>query len=259
MMLAGDTASAEEQFLIADGIEYEDTLDDDHPGRHLHGRGGSWWAEFLARTTRVEQARTLVSRNRTLCAENGWNQDVARCDRLIGSLELAAGKADIGKKRLLDASNVFREADLLVDLAETLPIIARCEMALYNMEEADQRIDEALALAAPRGLLLSHCTALAVRANIQAEFASGGSGSHLQKARDAADAAHRLSARHSLPWQKLEAYDAHALLDDLEGVDGGWSSKAAVLRARLTPADLDPHPLETVERPILHQRQAERQ
>jgi hypothetical protein len=65
---------------------------------------------------------------------------------------------------------------------------------------------------------------------------------HLERGRDAADAAHRLAVRHRLAWHQLDALDAQAELDLVEGIDNGWAGQAASLRARLIPGDLDPDP-----------------
>jgi DNA invertase Pin-like site-specific DNA recombinase len=44
--------------------------------------------------------------------------------------------------------------------------------------------------------------------------------------RDAADAALRIATRRGLAWQQLDALDAHAHLDQVEGVDHGWARQA---------------------------------
>ena len=76
-MLAGDSRAAEEHFLAADRIEYANDPDNDH----LYSLLGVWWGEFLARTGRPGPARRLTKRNREISTDQGWNEDVARCDR----------------------------------------------------------------------------------------------------------------------------------------------------------------------------------
>jgi hypothetical protein len=73
---------------------------------------------------------------------------------------------------------------------------------------------------------------------------------HLDRGRDAANAALRITTRRGLAWQELAALDAHAHLDQAEGDDQGWAQQAARLRAHLVPDGLDPDPLGTVERQI---------
>ena len=67
----------------------------------------------------------------------------------------------------------------------------------------------------------------------------------------------RLAVRHQLAWHELDALRAHALLDQAEGSDHGWSAKADALHARLVPPGLDPDPLGTVERLVAEQKAAE--
>ena len=61
-------------------------------------------------------------------------------------------------------------------------------------------------------------------------------------------AANRIATRHQLGWQELDALDAHANLDQVERIDRGWAQKAAALRARLIPTDLDLDPLGKIAR-----------
>jgi hypothetical protein len=110
-------------------------------------------------------------------------------------------------------------------------------------------VDEALDIAGPRGLRPTYTAALAVRARINADRATAGSQNRfLERGRDDAEAAHRIATRHRLAWQELDALEAHARLDQVEGVDYGWARRADALRTRLIPANLDPDPLATVKR-----------
>ena len=102
--------------------------------------------------------------------------------------------------------------------------------------------------ASTRNMVLAHCAALAARARIRATRAAAGDPDSLYSGRDAADAAVRLAVRYQLAWCELDALRAHALLDQAEGTDRGWASKADALEARLVPPGLDPDPLGTVER-----------
>ena len=87
---------------------------------------------------------------------------------------------------------------------------------------------EAIAIAAPRGLVPAQAAALAARARIRAAQAAASAGPDLlYQGRDAADAALRLATRHHLAWHELDALRAHAALDNAEGGDRGWAAKAA--------------------------------
>jgi hypothetical protein len=244
LMLAGETRAAEEQLAAADRVQHTDDSD----GEHLHWLTGVWWGTFLARTGRVFPAQRLTDRNRAVCIKDGWNADVARCDRLLGQLDLLRADTVTAAHRLATATETFRDGDYLVDLAETLPVLAECARLCGDLDGAERHASEAITIAAPRRLRPSHAAGLTVRATIYAERASAGSPDHLQRGRDAADAAYRIATDHRLAWHELDALDAHAYLDQVERFDHGWAAKAATLRKRLIPDGLDPDPLATVER-----------
>ena len=118
--LAGDTAEAERQFTAADQIQ----VADDRDGDHLYSLPGAWWAEWLARTGRDGLARALTARNAEISRENGWNDDLARCDWMLGRLALAAGDTVAAGEHLAAAAGCFRDGDYLTELAVTLADLA---------------------------------------------------------------------------------------------------------------------------------------
>ena len=114
---------------------------------------------------------------------------------------------------------------------------------------AGRHLAEAITIAAPRGLIPAHVTALTARARLRATQAvATGNSDALAQGRDDADAARRLATRHHLPWHELDALPAHATLDDAEDTSHGWAAHAAALRAQLVPPGLDRDPMKTVER-----------
>jgi hypothetical protein len=238
--LSGDTRAAEAAFTAADRHHY--TSGREGEGDHLSGLPSIWWGEFLARTARPGPARTLTERNHTISIERGSNSDVARSERLLGHLDLAAGDITAAGQRLTAAVATFRDGDYLVELAATLPFLADCTRAHGDLEAADRYIEEAMTIGGPRGLLLSQAVALTVRARIYADRAYSSSRDHLGRGRDAAEAALRIATRHRLPWHELDALDAHIRLDQVEGTDHGWRQRATALGTRLIPAGLDPIP-----------------
>jgi hypothetical protein len=250
LMLAGETRAAEEQFLAADRIDHASDIE----GDHLYSVDGAWWTEFLIRTQRIRPARALAERSYAVNEEHGWNAGVARCDRLLGSLDLADGELASAWERVNTAVSLFRDGEYVVDLAITLPLLADCARAAGQFGVADRHVAEALAIAAPRGLIPVQASALTIRARIHADRAAAGEPEHLERGRDAAEIALRLAGRHRLAWHELDALEAHALLDAVGGVEQGWAAKAAALRARLIPAGLDPDPLGTVERQVAAER-----
>ena len=254
--LAGDAAQAGQQFTAADQIEVADHRE----GAHLYSIRGTWWAEWLARTGRTGPARALTGRNTEICRRNGWNADVARCDRMLGRLALAAGDTAAAGEHLAAAAGCFRDGDYLTELATTLADLADHARAAGDLEAAGRHAAEAITIAAARGLVPAHCAALAARARIRAAQATATADPDLiYQGRDAADAALRLATRHNLPWHELDALRAHAALDHAEGIDRGWAAKADALYARLVPPGLDPDPLATVERLVAAKKAAERE
>ena len=239
--LAGDTTAAEQHFTTADQINLTDH------GEHLYSLAGVQWARWLARTGRPGPAQDLTRRNADTCRERGWNDDLARCDQVLGGLALAAGDTTTAATHLAAAAPAFRDGDHLTDLAEALPGLAACAQATGDLDTAERHLAEAITIAAPRALIPAHATALAARARLRAAQATGNAGA-LAQGRDDADAARRLAVRHHLPWHELDALTAHTALDHAEGASHGWAAHAAQLHAQLTPPGLDPSPLATVDR-----------
>ncbi len=243
--LAGATKSADEHFMVADLIEFTDSTGNNH----LHSIRGTTWAAQLARTGRVSIARHLTERNREICNSNGWHEDCANCDRELGRCDLIEGDLDSAGSRLQAAADVLRDGECLVEWAATLPDLAEHRRRTGKLDEAERICTEAITAAGPRGLVFIHARALATRALVRADqFGKTGDRDQLERARDDAEHALRLATRtRRLPWQELEACQAHAHLDHLEGQDHGWRARAEKLRAELVPPDLDPDPLATVE------------
>jgi len=241
----GDVSRAEEHFISAD--QFEIAQSPRH--HHLHSSRGVWWADWLACTGRTGPALRLTERNRKICKNNHWNEDVARCDRVLGRLELTAGHLTVAGEQLDAAAGCFRDGDYLVDLADTLPDLAEHARLTGDLDAADRHVDEAISITAPRGLVPAQSSALTARARISADRATtSGDPDLLARGRDAADAALRLGRRHHLAWCELDAVRAHAALDQAEGIDNHWAIQAGSLYARLVPPDLNPDPLAANER-----------
>lgn len=147
--LAGDGAEAEQHFIAA-----AQTRIADDPGHAPRTRSsGVWWAEWLVRTGRPGPARALTRRNADLSRRNGWNADVARCERALGRIALATGDTATAGERLTAAAACFRDGDYLTELAETLADLAEYARAVSDQEAAERHAAEAITIAAPRGLV----------------------------------------------------------------------------------------------------------
>jgi hypothetical protein len=230
--LAGDTARAEQHFLIADQLEFAG----DPGGSHLYSNRGVWWAEWLARTGRQWAAQLLTDDNETLCRANGWNDPLARCERLLGQFALADDELPEAGRYLTSAATRQRDAGYLPDLAETLPHLATWAHTAGNPGAAAQHLSEAIAISAPRRLVPAHVTALTTRARLNAT-----------EARADASTALDLATTHNLPWSELEALQAHTAIDQAENTDNGWAARATTLQSKLIPPTLDRDPMRTIE------------
>lgn len=234
--------------------------EDDDESPHLYSYSGNLWADWLARTGRPDPARALTNRNADVCRRNGWNDDEAQCERLLGRLALADGDMATAGEHLVAAAAVFRDGDFLTELATTLADVAEHARVSGDLEGADRHAHETITIAAPRGLVPAHCAGLAARARIRASQSTAAADADLlYQGRDAADAALRLATRHQLAWHELDALSAHTLLDRAEGIDRGWAAKADALRGRLVPPGLDPDPLATIERLVAAKKATEQQ
>jgi hypothetical protein len=241
--LAGDTVAAEDHFTTADQTTFTDQ------GKHLYSVGAIWWARWLTQTGRPGPAQDVTRRNADLCRKQGWGDNLARCDLILGGLALAAGDTGSAGRHLTAAVSVFRDGDYLTDLAEALPSLAAYAQATGDLGTAERRLAEAITIAGPRTVIPAQATALAARARLRAAQATTtGNTDALAQGRDDADTARRLAIHHQLSWHELDALTAHAALDEAEGTDHGWAAQADRLHAELVPPGLDPDPLATVER-----------
>ena len=241
--LAGDSPQAELQFTYADQLEFGGYV----VGDHLYTGEGIWYAEWLVRTGRPGPAQALTLANAERCRRNSWKEDVARCERMLGRLALAAGNAAKAGKHLAKAAAFFRDGDYLIELAETLVGLADHARAVGDLDGANHHATEAITIAAARGLVPTQSAALAARAQLDAVQGTT-SPALLGQGRDAADAALRVAVRHQLAWHELDALRAHAALDHAEGTDRGWANQAEALHARLVLPWFDPDPLAKIQR-----------
>ena len=236
--LAGDSAACDEHFSAADNLSLLDS------GVHLHSLPGTQWAEALVRTDRLDPAAVLTEANRDISYRKRRQAHIARCDRLSGRIALARGDTQTAGQKLAVAAQCFRDGDYLIDLPAALTDLAEYARLTGNLELAGGYADEAIAIARPRDQVAALSAALAVRARICAgRFAASTDPHDLGSGRDCADAAARLAASRHLPWCELDALQAHAMLDEAEGVEHQYGTQAAALRSRLIPPDLVPYPL----------------
>ncbi len=241
--LAGDTLEAERWYVAADELEVRDSQ------RHLYSLRGFEWGVYLLQTGRGHLVRTLAEHNLEISERNGWNEDVARCRRLLAQCHLADREVIAARQQQEAAATTFRDGDDLLEWGSMLPEIATERRLSGAFDEAERLCTEAVALAGPRLMIPAHGNALAVRAHVRCDrFLTDHDVDNLERAGDDARLVLRLgTVVRRLPWLELAGLEALVRVDELAGRDNGGSEKAAGLRARLIPPELDPDPLTAIE------------
>ncbi len=236
--LLGRVGAALHGFAAADAIERRT-----HPeGASLYSTRGVWWAELLVRLGRTSEARSVTEANRAICRRNGWHDDVARCDILLGPLAARAGELPTARRHLDSAETVLRRGRAIPDLCDAL--LARAEFGLRGGDpaEAIAAAEEVLRLAAPRGMRLVQADALVLRGRLR--LAREGGAAAL-RAGDDAEAALRLARDCGYAWAERDALALAAdSACDTEAARH-WQREADALSHRLAdtaPPDPDPYP-----------------
>ncbi|MGB2711925.1 MAG: SIR2 family protein [Conexibacter sp.] len=244
--LAGETQAADRLFILADVIE---CAGEGHGQRHMYSSRATDWAAFLLQTERLDVCRRLTEHNIEISSRNGWNEDVARCNHMLGLCDLAEGDLASASERLAVAAAIFHDGDFLMEWGTVLGSQASHRRLAGDLDAAERLCSETVTLAGPRELVPLHASALAVRAQVHCDrFAADRDERHLERAGDDADHVLRLATRtRRLPWAELAGIEAWVRVNELAERDGECAQKAAALRAVLLPPELDPDPLGTVE------------
>ncbi|MBM3814420.1 MAG: hypothetical protein FJW20_22580 [Acidimicrobiia bacterium] len=198
--LRGEVAEAESHFRAANAIE--NRIDPD--GDDLYSLHGVQWAEHLMRIGASEEAARLTEANRKICEENQWQNDVARCDWMLGWVENARGRPEPALEHLGRAKETFTTGHMIHELARALVREAECHLMLKNRPAAFAACERALQLARPRNYRVVMTDALNLRAGYRLEAES-----NARAARDDAEAALQLAEFCEYAWGRR---DAHALL-----------------------------------------------
>ncbi len=211
LSLAGQLAAASHDFAAADTLERKNHS----KNAALYSIRGIHWAHYRYWLGEADVARRQTEANRALCKKNAWNDDLARCNLLLGELDLHAGNHTAAARRIVNALRVFRNAQQNQDLPDTLLAMARVRRiaalaervpanlatraaltatTLSSDESAISYCEEALRLAARSGFLLKKCDALNFRSQLLRE--SG----HPEKALADAREAHDIATRCEYYW-----------------------------------------------------------
>src|SRR5262249_26101514 len=138
--LVGDTTAAEQHFTTADQICLTDDPDDDH----LYSHGGDLVGRLAGPHGPSQPGPEAHPPQCPDLPPERLDDHVARCDRVLGRLALAAGDTAAAGTHLTAAAGCFRDGDYLTELAATLPSLADWAKATRDLDTADQYATEAI-------------------------------------------------------------------------------------------------------------------
>jgi len=227
--LSGDVARADADFALANAIENRIHAD----GDVLYSGRGIQWAEHLLRTGDPGRARQLTEANRNICERNRWQDDVARCEWILGWLDVLDRQWDEARGHLAQARVTFAAGHMIYYLARTLVTQAMCDLGQGDGEAALAACERAWQLAAPRKYRLVQADALSVRARAWLERPEPDPA----RARDDAEAALQLAEFSAYAWAERDALEllarAYRLLGGTEEA-GRFQARAEAWNRRLT-------------------------
>lgn len=208
-----------------------------HEGAELYSVRGTFWADILLRGGRPDIIDRTVARltaNRAICEEEGWDVDIAYCNRLLAEAAWRQNRAGDAAPLLAAAEAVFRRG-MLVELARLHVTAGRVDLALNRTDDALSRAEQALSIAAPREMRLIHIDALILRGQVRL---AGGEG---ERAADDGEGALRLALACSYGWGERDAQRllSHALPPGQKQRAARDAAAALDDELTITIADLD--------------------
>jgi hypothetical protein len=219
----------------------------------LYSLGRFQWAELLVRSGKHVLATRRIHDNLLIHNRNQWNAYVARCHWILGWCALIEGKLNVAEAKLRQAEAIFYRGQLLFDLARLHITAGGLALARRDADDALYYAEEALTLAAPRGMRFVHADALVLRGRgrlLKDEPDAA------ERALDDAEEALRLARECGYAWGErdalfleTEAHATHAEVQLLAGDElaasrareaaGRARDEAEALAARLVLTDED--------------------
>ena len=201
-------------------------------GEKLCSVRGIWWAEYLLRSGQTTCARKLTMHNRELCGRNRWQGSVARCEWMLGWLDVVETHWTSARNHLDHAEATFTRGHMIHELARVHLTRAACHLGERHLEPALAACERALDLAAPRKFRLIHSDALVLRARIA--LVSGDAAT----ARNDAESALQIAEPSEYAWAERDACEVLAqawgsLVNVTEAAR--YAHRAAILNHRLIP------------------------
>lgn len=182
----------------------------------------------------TSRARKLTNRNRKICERNSWQNDVARCEWMLGWLDAVEGDWRSAHRHLDQAEATFTRGHMIQELAHVHLTRAACRLGEGYRDRALVACERALDLAAPRNYRLIHADGLVLRARIAL------AGNDATTARNDAESALQIAEDCEYAWAERDACEVLARArGNLGNRDEAarYADRAANLKRRLTPAD----------------------
>jgi tetratricopeptide (TPR) repeat protein len=227
--LRGEMDIAAKAFTKANTIENRI-----HPeGADLYSLRGIRWAEHLLRSGQTSRARKLTTRNREICEQYSWQQTIARCEWMLGCLDVVEGDWSSAHRHLDHAEAIFTRGHMIQELARVHLTRAACRFGEGYLDRGFAACERALDLAAPRSYRLIHADGLVLRARIA--LARGDA----VAARNDGESALQIAGPCEYAWAERDACEvlaqAWGKLDN-RGEATRYAERSANLNRRLTTA-----------------------
>ena len=226
--LRGDIDTAAKAFAEANTIQ--NRIDRD--GDDLFGLNGTQWAEHLLRRGQISLARTLTTRNREISEQYSWQESVARCEWMLGWLDVVENDSRSAHHHLDQAEATFTRGHMIELVARVHLTRAASHLGEDHLDPALGACERALDLAAPRNYRLIHADGLVLRARIA--LARGDA----TAARNDAESALQIAEPCEYAWAERDACEVLAqawrTLDNTAEFTR-YAARAANLNRRLTP------------------------
>ncbi len=220
LAIKGEVDEAQKNFVLADNLQ---KLADKF-GRGLLGLASIWWAEFLLRARRPESAREKVEATIGICSEEGWKDDIARCDLMLGRLSIIEGDHEKARESLAKSEIVMRKAHMMTELSQVLLVRADLFEKQEAWDDALRLAEEALELTRLRGMLPGQADSLVARGRVilasmrrESTTRSLALGLRLNMARDDAQSALEIARGCGYRWAERDALSLMAETSSTSG------------------------------------------
>ncbi len=223
----GRINAAQEKFAEANEIENKEHKYD------LISRRGINWAELMLHLNWQARAFDLTENNLKVSKDQGWQENVARCQWIFGRVESIRGNYYNAKYNLDNAEGTIRNGQMISELPSVLLSQAELNLHQKSWQECERYIEETLHIASPRGMKLDHADGLVLRGRLNYERAlaeynreSTKFRQSLERAQDDGESGLRIAQGCGYAWAERDALLLLGdVLRDLGDVDKGLRYK----------------------------------